>query len=251
MNSLCMMRVKEATGVNAWLTICREGPDFQAHERALMGAIAPYLRQALRSFVALERERFNASVAGEAVRRLDFGWITLDASGRVIDADSAADGLLRQSGVLRRCADGRLTASSRTLERELRAAVQALSAHPPSRPRAIVLSRDPWLDMLLISTQKRSISAKPDPVIIAYIHGDSWSSVDRCEQLAELFGLTASEARLAVALSCGMTIAEAAAELGLTVGTARNYSKKIFAKLGARGQPDVVRFIMRSVLAIA
>ncbi|MBX9729195.1 MAG: LuxR C-terminal-related transcriptional regulator, partial [Sphingopyxis sp.] len=54
-----------------------------------------------------------------------------------------------------------------------------------------------------------------------------------------------------LALSRGMTIAEAADALGLTTETARNYSKKIYAKMGARGQSDVVRYILTSVLALA
>jgi DNA-binding CsgD family transcriptional regulator len=76
-------------------------------------------------------------------------------------------------------------------------------------------------------------------------------AADRCEQLAQLFDLLPSESRLALALSRGMSIAEAAAELGLTVETARTYSKSIYAKMGARGQSDLVRFVHRSVLAIS
>jgi DNA-binding CsgD family transcriptional regulator len=251
MNVLAIMRVMEASGVNGWLTIARGSGDFPADDIALMATLAPYLRGALRSFVALERERFNASVAGEAIRRLDFGWFTLDAAGQVLETDSHGAHLLAHSGVLGRTAGGRLSARPKALEREIASAVQALVADPRSRPRAIILSRDPWLDMLLAPAHKGAISAKPDPAVIAYVHGDSWSSADRCEQLAELFGLTPSEARLTLALSRGMNIAEAAGELGLTVETARNYSKKIYAKLGARGQSDLVRFVMRSVLAIA
>ncbi|MFM6831502.1 MAG: helix-turn-helix transcriptional regulator [Novosphingobium sp.] len=56
---------------------------------------------------------------------------------------------------------------------------------------------------------------------------------------------------MALALSRGMTIAEAAVELGLTVGSARMYSKMIYAKTGARGLPDLVRIVLRSVLAFA
>ena len=44
---------------------------------------------------------------------------------------------------------------------------------------------------------------------------------------------------------------EAAADLGLTVETARNYSKKIYAKTGARGQAELVRNILTGVLALA
>jgi DNA-binding CsgD family transcriptional regulator len=251
MTAMRMMRVMEASGVNGWLNITRREGDFCADDDALLQAIAPYLRGALRNFVALEHERFNAAMANDAISRLAFGWFTLDASLQVLDCDRQGEALLAHSGILGRNASGRLTARPRALEQDITSAVRALAADTRSRPRALILSRDPWLDMLLMPIHKRSISAKPDPAIIAYVHGDNWSSADRCEQLAELFLLLPSEARLALALSRGMTITEAAAELGLTVETARNYSKKIYSKLGARGQSDLVRFVMRSVLAIA
>jgi hypothetical protein len=47
-----------------------------------------------------------------------------------------------------------------------------------------------------------------------------------------------------------MTICETASEFGLAEGTARNYSKAIRAKTGARGLPDLVQIVMRSVQAI-
>ena len=40
-------------------------------------------------------------------------------------------------------------------------------------------------------------------------------------------------------------------ELGITIETARHYSKIIFAKTGARRQVELVRNILTSVLAIA
>lgn len=251
MAALRMMRVQEASGVNAWLTIARRQTDFTADDDALLSAIAPVLRGALRNFAALERERFNAAVAGEAIRRLHFGWFTLDAAGRVLETDALGAAILSNSAILRRSANGRLSARPAELEREITAAIREVAADPRNRPRAITLSRDPWFDMLLVPTHSQPISAKPGPAVIVYVHGDSSPSADRCEQLGQLFALTPSEARLALALSRGMTIAEAAAEFGLTIETARNYSKKIYSKTGARGQPDLVRFVMRSVLAIA
>jgi len=251
MNDLRLMRVIEPGGVNVWLTISRRDGRFGTREGALIAALAPYLRSALRGFVALERERFKASVAGEAIRRLSFGWLTLDAAGRLLDADAEGRRVIDHGTILRRGTGGRLIAQNREVDREIGDAIRAIAAEPQGRPRALVLSRDPWLDMLLVPTHRRPIPASPATAIIAYVHGDGWSSADRCEQLAELFHLLPSEARLALALSRGMSIAEAADELGLTVETARTYSKKIYAKTGARGQPDLVRFIHRSVLAIA
>ena len=67
----------------------------------------------------------------------------------------------------------------------------------------------------------------------------------------ELFKLSRSEARLALALSHGKTIAEAADDIGITVETARNYSKRLFSKTGTRRQAELVRIILSSVVALA
>jgi len=47
-----------------------------------------------------------------------------------------------------------------------------------------------------------------------------------------------------------ISISDAAETLGLTIETARNYSKKIYAKTGARGQAELVRIVLTSVLAV-
>jgi DNA-binding CsgD family transcriptional regulator len=94
-------------------------------------------------------------------------------------------------------------------------------------------------------------SSKAAPAAIAYVHGDSWGSVECRDQLAELFRLSPREAEIALALCRGMSIAEAATAFGVAVGTVRNQTKAVYAKTGARGLPDLVRIVMRSVLAIA
>lgn len=251
MNVMRMMRFEESGGVSGWITVSRREGEFAEEDEALIVALSPYLRAALRSFVALERERMNATVAGEAISRLNFGWITLDGQGAVLDADGHGEALLAAGGILQRDRAGRLTARAPQVARAIHAAIADLAGDPASRPRAIVLSREPWLDMLLVPAQLRQAATGPAPALVAYVHSDSWSTADRCEQLGELFDLIPCEARLALALSRGMSIAEAADELGLTVESARTYSKRIYAKTGARGQPDLLRFIHRSVLAIA
>lgn len=251
MRFMRMMRIEEAGGVSAWLTAARATREFTEADDALIAALAPFWRAALTSYVALERERVTASVAEEAIRRLNFGWLTLDAAGRVLDGDAHATAMLAASDMLRKGRDGRLVARDPAIAREIGEAVQALARDPQARPRAVVLSRDPWLDMLLVPSSIRTGNTRPAPTVVAYVHADDWSSADRCDQLGELFDLIPSEARLALALSRGMSIAEAAGELGLTVESARTYSKRIYAKTGARGQADLVRFIHRSVLAIA
>jgi DNA-binding CsgD family transcriptional regulator len=251
LNAVLQMRVRESSGVDGWLTILKSGSDFTERDKATMKACAPILRGALQAYVAMERERFAASLTAEAVRRLQFGWVVLDGYGTVLECDSQGELMLTGSGIIGRHPNGRLTAWSGEIDKEIYQALAQVKGRPGERPRAIALCRDPWLDMLLVPTRGRSAVTKGDPAAIAFVHGDNWHAADRHEQLAELFNLSPHEARMALALSRGMTLAEAATEFGLTVGTARTYSKNIYAKTGARGLPDLVRIVMRSVLAIA
>jgi DNA-binding CsgD family transcriptional regulator len=247
-----MIRVSEPTGVSALLTISRRAVDFTARDNDLLkNTVAPVLQGALRIYVALERERFRGAVTGDAMRRLHFGWMSLDAGGRVLEHEAEAARVLSLSKMLARSPTGRLIARPRELHAEIMEAIRSLAGNPRARPRAIALSRDPWLDMLLLPATQNRLSANPRAAVIAYVHGDSWRVADRCDQLRQLFGLSAGEARLALALSRGMTIAEAAVKFELQIQTARKYSKVIYSKTGARGLPDLVRIVMRSVLAVA
>jgi DNA-binding CsgD family transcriptional regulator len=205
----------------------------------------------LRNYLALEKERFDASLARDAVKRLQFGWIALDRTLKIIGADPFAEQLFKRGAGLSRDQLGRLAVKSKEHAREIQQAVAKLSDDTNSRPVAVQLRSDPWLDMLLVPSGQRILSGASAASVIAYVHGDNWRETDRHGQMADLFSLTPKEAKLALALCRGSTIAEAAPDVGLTVGSARIYSKSIFAKTGARGQPDLVRIVMGSILALS
>lgn len=246
-----LMRVSEAAGYDAWLVIARDKDDFEASDSALLSALGPHLAIAIRTYAAIQRERLRADISGEAIQRLNFGWITLDAGGIIVDYDDQADRLLRQSTALRRTAAGRLVPTSRQAEGALARLLRQVAAGETIRSQAIHLSDEPWLDMLVASIRDQPFSGSKAPVLVAYVHGEERSSADRADQLMDLFGLTRSEARLAIALSHGRSIAEAAEDLGLTLETTRLYSKRIYAKTGTRGQADLVRLVLASVVALA
>lgn len=245
-----MVRVTEPGGVDAWLS-CAGGRSSGAAVSNLIAALVPHLRIAMRTFVAMERERFRSAVNTDAIRRLNFGWLTLDTRCRIVDMTPHLELMFQRSGVLRRGRYDRLTPASPAIDRELTALVKTFAQDPDARPRAINLSRDPLIDILVRPIQNRSVSSPTPPIAIAYISGDRISQADRCDQLVDLFGLLPSEARLAWAIAQGRSIAEAAEELGLSIETARNYSKKIYAKTGASRQAELVRIILTSVLAMA
>lgn len=244
------MRVRESGGLDAWLLLLHRKPIMASAAMAL-SMLAPHLKAALRVYSALEVERSRSQVSSDAFRRMNFGWVLVDGHCRIIDADAQAERVLERSGLLRRAGHGRLMLSSPGADRELTRLVSAFGDDPGAPPRAINLSHDPWTDILVAPHRIAGPAGAARPVAAIYLKGDRSSSADRYEQLAELFRLSPSEARLAWSMAQGMTIAEAAAEHGLTLETARNYSKRIYAKTGARGQADLVRHILTSVLALA
>lgn len=244
------LSVCENDGVEIRLAIV-EGEASGVEIASLLTALAPHLRVALRVLASLERERGRASLRADAIRRMDFGWVAIDERCRIIDCDPHAERFLRQSGSLRRGPYDRLTPSQPAIDRQLTALVREFASDRASRPRAINLSQDPWIDILVAPLRIEALSGDARAVAAIYLRDDKSSSADRHEQLVDLFDLTPAEARLAWSLAQGMSIAEAAGAHGLTVETARYYSKKIYAKTGARGQVDLVRNILTGVLALA
>lgn len=242
-------RVSEAGATDAWLH-CADDRELKPSVGALLSAMLPHLAIALRTYGALEQERQRASVAAETFGRLNAGWITVDASCRIVDTTPYADEFFRRSALLRRGRYDRLVPASPIVDRELTALVKAYAKGKDGAPKAFNLSRDPLADILIAPLRDGAAGTQKAAVAIVYLSGDHWSRQDRHEQIAALFGLLPSEARMAWAMTQGLSIAEAAASIGLSVETGRHYSKNIYAKTGARGHADLVRIILTSALAI-
>lgn len=69
--------------------------------------------------------------------------------------------------------------------------------------------------------------------------------------IAATLGLSKREAALAALLADGHGLIEAGQKLGLSAETTRSYSKRIYAKTGAKGQADLVRLILTGLAPLA
>ena len=65
--------------------------------------------------------------------------------------------------------------------------------------------------------------------------------------ITRLFGLTPTEASLAMLLANGLTLDEASDELGVSRNTARTHLRAVFSKTGVSRQTGLVSLILRSV----
>jgi DNA-binding CsgD family transcriptional regulator len=224
-----MIRVAEPGGVTACTLLSRADSDFGAAASAMLAALAPHLAIALRTFAVLERARFRSRMAEQTLHRAGLGWAALDDQGRILETDAAADPFVHHSKAAG--SSNRLAATAATL---------AGSAGEILRPDA----QSP-VQILVEPAPAITTVAMVPPAAVAIFRGPPPVGANRARLLAHSLGLTSGEARLALLLADGCRLAEAAAELGLTIETTRTYSKRLFAKTRTRGQPELVRLVLQ------
>lgn len=229
------------TDHDVWVILVHDDRDFVAADSALLSAIAPHMSVALNTVSRLDTLRVRAVMAEGALALLGIGQMALGASGDVILADPLATATLDIG------ADGRINLGARAND-ALSAACAALDGAPTDERRIIAASDDQIGDVLLRP------GPKLDPVLLKSVVATGIVRVARpatpvrsAQAIAKLLRLSNREAALAEAMCRGLTIVEAGASLRLTPETARNYSKRIYAKTGARGQADLVRMILNGL----
>jgi len=106
---------------------------------------------------------------------------------------------------------------------------------------AYVLSVAPLRIGLAVDSRRFAMVVIVDPA------GHSPSEKD----LAEFFGLSPAEARLAAALLTGKTLAHIAADSGIRITTVRTQLGSILRKVGAERQSDLIRILSSTGVASA
>ena len=245
-----VVRVSETDGINAWLVLARS-KQCTAADSALLSSLAPYVAAVMDTFVVLESRRMDTAMAIEGLGRAGLGWILFDADSHVLSFDpQGAIRLKEVSGINVRHGE-RLRNVSRNVVDELASASQRLAGRNNEALLSVILREDPRIEALLLSANEVRHAGLKAPAMLAVFRLSRGTSPARIERLADLFNLPPREAELAIALADGWSIAEAAKAMGLTIETARNYSKRIYAKLGVSGQTQLVRCIYESSVVLA
>ena len=245
------LRITARGVADAWLLLVRENEDFISSAVATLSAIGPHLAASLRIFSALTEQRVQTALAQSALRRIGVAQLAFDAEGCVLAADPDAEQVLsfahRPEGEAKR----RLVVLPE-VSAALDAACATLASGPHGASQIVPIDPRTGLDLLL----RKSDLALAQPCTLPAVLGTLRQA--RREEakagagaLQALYGLSSREAALAEALSRGKSIIEAGRELKLTDETARNYSKRIYAKVGARGQGDLVRLVLTGLAPFA
>lgn len=191
---------------------------------------------------ASAREEFMSHAALATLDKLNRGVFLLDATGTVCFANRAAEAMAsRMNGLLVR--RGRLQFESM----DANAAFEALlNGDPRSESGSLVLCVDgsrrrvPYR-VLVSLLEPRSGHCDNGAGYCVFIYEPNGGQKPLPQKLlANLYGLTAAEARLANELFGGKALADSATACGISVNTAKSVLKRIFTKCAVHSQPELL-----------
>ncbi|TWI35937.1 helix-turn-helix transcriptional regulator [Paracoccus sulfuroxidans] len=223
-------------GGHAVLLLARSDRDFRAIEGMQLANLAPFLPQALVIWRGLQDERMRARLERQISSDLGVGWMLFGPAGNVTSLSGKARDLLQAVPGLRNRPMGWLELPGEDMAQALhRALTEAQATGQSSSP--VDLSPDLQLTLL-----------QAEPGLVGILRAAPRGRSLPLERVTAAHGLSRSEARLALLLCDGASLAEAAEELGWTVETARSCSKQVFARMGVKGQAAVIRRLLNGTL---
>lgn len=238
------------------LILHREPSDFRdlnPDEEHFLETLLPHLMRAVRLNASIGPMRARADAFQSALDRLNTSIVLISGNGNVDWHNAAAERLLRRSSAIRLFA-GRLHCvehGDRHRLRDLVAKVQARIL--PAATLAVGRCGEMPLHLRIEPLKAgRADPGEHEAVagVALFLSEPGEALMLEPADIAALFGLTPAEAHLAAALGAGSSVADHAAERGITVGTARIQLKQVLAKTAAGRQSELVRRLCGSVAGV-
>ena len=229
-------------------------PPFSNSDLAFCRRLIPHIKRALNLHLSINKDRKVSTVYSHAMSQLMIGVVVLDQNGQVMDCNPAANAVLNMKDGLR-LSGTQLEASYASDNRKLQGLVRGALLHPHGAKVALneAMSVTRPSGRLSWGLIVQSISAdqwtegKQRPSVAIFVR-DSEGQVHPPVRLAQqLFQLTPAETALAIELTNGLSLEEAAEVLNIRRNTARAHLRSIFSKTGVRRQTELVRIFLNSV----
>jgi len=246
-NAMAALAAKD--GFQAAFNICRtarQGP-FGSEERRILEWLMPHLRRSVRLGFRLDAYRALQQSAFDVLDRVSVGVIVLDRRQRITYLNEAARALEANGPlVFHNSSLGVLSPShSQRLGELIRASLLGAPAGAMSLPKA----GDGGILTILVSSVRGQDVARfadldmPDAAVLVFVIDPINQNGVPADWVMDAYGLTRAEAKVALAASSGITVSEAARQLGLSQNTIKTHLRKVFAKTGTGRQSELARLI--------
>jgi len=224
----------------------------------LLSRFAPHVCRSVAISDALNLRTIRSKALEMTLEALAFGVYLVDRQGRILFMNSAGDRQVRTSHALR-IGKSRLVPIDSVAHAKLTEAIAAATAdEAETRPGGITtfalpgeenmglvatilpLTRGERRD-LCVTSGAAAVVFMQDPVAEAFLSGEGF---------AELYGLTASELRVLLAMSPGLGVHEAAEVLGIGESTAKTHLQHIHAKTGTSKQTELMHLFASCAMPV-
>lgn len=253
--------MRTAAGMHCALFVCRDhrSRDFDAAEIALLRILLPHLEQAVDLHSAVDQLDSERLLYAATIDRLLVGTAILDESGKVMRCNRAAQQLLASHDGLD-CRQDKLCAfgaqDNRNLQKAIQAVLQQRQRGNDEHVEVLILARptgDMPLNLLLrpIALSYQAQGGLQRPAVAVFIRDPADSPQASRRLLRSLFQLTRTETEVALLMMDGLTLDEAADNLGVSRNTVRAHLRGVFAKTGATRQALLVKTLLNSVASLA
>lgn len=226
-------------------------PDFTAADRTRLQALVPHLRIAVGLFERLQFAGAQHGVFHSAAQGLGLALVVLDRGLRIVSTNALAERLLHEGeGVQRR---GDEIAFSATADRRI---VENLLTPGENPADGTTEGRGaPGVTRFRIDRPVHGdLVATARPLNLPAIHSGTGAlalflarpagkSAPDPQVLRDVLGLTMAEARLASVLNRGLSLVDAARQLGIAHNTAKVQLRSVFAKTGVNRQAQLVSLL--------
>ncbi|MFV0645363.1 MAG: helix-turn-helix transcriptional regulator, partial [Sphingomonadaceae bacterium] len=238
------VRISAAENINAWILASHRRIEFEAADSALLSNLVPHIASAMMQFARIENLRMKLAMAESALSRIGVSQCALDKNGSVVVTGDDTNSHLSLT-------DGERLHIPASLQQILtQFCAQSDDANDEADTLPLLLQDKPEQPPVLVRRVLADSTLLPNGVCaIALCRDDTDRQAGKSGAIIAqaLYGISSREAALAEAICLGDSIVEGGRKIGLTPETARNYSKRIYAKTGAKGQADLVRKLLGSV----
>jgi DNA-binding CsgD family transcriptional regulator/PAS domain-containing protein len=231
---------------------------FSDKERRILTALIPHLQRAMQVYRRLSALEGANQATLDVLDRMPIGVIAVRKDGGIAFANRSAGDILNARDGLTSEANGlraTVPAEHRALQALLQSAAAVAEGKAVESSGAMTVSRksagEP-LSILVTPLRSSALAELRDESCVAavFVTDPNRPPQTDVQILRELWGLTPTEATIAVKLASGLSISMIAAEMSITDGTARWHVKRVLAKTNTTRQADLVRVLASSPAAV-
>lgn len=194
---------------------------------------------------ATSRPGFYFERLSEVFAQLPGAVLLCDREGQLLYANPQAERLAREEHIWQRTAQGRVhwVGVVQSSLQALQQLMQSISATHSGERRMLALERQMADSPVLVSL----LCLEPEPgqkLLALFICSAHSRALPDLDALRLMFGLTPSEARVALLLAEGRRRDEVAQELGVSASTVAFHLRNLFLKTGVSRQSDLVALVL-------